>query len=1477
MLGAILAATDAVAVVALLKELGSSAALATLIESESLLNDGSAFVVYLLTQSILLGGDSSVRAIVGNLFQYALGGPAFGLACGIATIAWMNSVYDDAEVEISITIGAVYVCFWVADSPLGISAVLAVVVMGVYFSKHRYAVSPSVQPNLAAVWALLIFAVNVFVFVLSGLIISAKLIWSSDNIRGVDVAWLFLLYALLHVVRFLSVLVFLPLFRRTNVHLTLREVVMITWSGMRGGVSLLLGLITYLQPAYDEVFRDRLMFHVCGIVLLTLVVNGMTSRYVLQALQLHKGTAESRLVLRSALDHMRQQTAQAMREMRGDAKFRNVEWTVLRPFLPAALISEVQQRDEQLQEEERQAQEQRRVERRLLERQQTQQRKPVVTFGQSDAPGGAELTSAAQGVDMDEEQLRDLIFPPDHPIHRIVVDEDPHSKGAEPGDLTLMNMPTLQYQQIMGAPQPAPDRGDDEDLGVDVPAAPSRQRTGSRDAVAVDDGGIHVVLPPTHALTVASDGRPSPVTRQSTRHVAHRSSLMSIFDEPDAKESAADDDPQPSPSRDTLASHAPLTRPPAGPAVPGAPPQPPRSPHRPPPLMRTTSPRETKPGHRRWGVPLMSAASRRVLSPLRPPAPVSVRHRQRRYLHHRQMSSAGDIHFAQSALAEVDAAKRSLHRELSVRFITALQSDYHRQFAAGLVTRRSLRVLTAACDHGMDEGSIVAHWEFIHRQLRCPRWLSLLYSWRALSRVDGSRWVRPLRALVQHLMFSHLKVSVELATAFLSAQQRLEFVLDDFPEFTSIDAEVIAAVQRQAGALQSRALTVWVDVTEGYHEAHAAVVTRHAAVLLLHFQQSEIRSLHATGMLEQREFDGIIALINGKLLRLERTGIRIPFSSARDLLLSLPIMISLTAQQQRALRTEMQAKGTRQWYENHQTLWDRRQKPPGLVILVRGTLRVMYEYQTEEEEEQMEDAQQEKREPNALPSATPAMPPLRSLRSLGSSVTRQRHERFHLHDTVGRGGLVGAFEMLTGHSTLGVCSTVTMAEAFVLDRACVDLLMEEDDAFVLLARAAAEALLKAQWRRWAVHEQTRGLKEYQLQQLVQRAHATRTIAAPHALDVRYADVVLLLTGAALGRGVKRKVKRRRSTRAAQLAAATARTAAASGPAPSRVTGSSPTYNGPCWLRHRAGRLELSPGCMYLTWSLRDEEIAALFPPPPRADMKSYAKELGLTMRLAQQHAAGLGHQHGHTAEPGNGAQSGREGGRRDEARLSRPSDGPPTKPPLEDPAADSTTATVDAVPIGSGVASSSSRSTSILSPAAAAAPLLLSKPSPSSSSSSTLPPMSRTSLTSTLRPSHHASGSAARLGPYMGAVRRGSLDGGSAGVRQQHGQHPPRSPPQPSHDRGRASSPPAVLSAERKDGEQRGAGDSDSDGEEMEEVEEDELAFDPQSDGGWDAGITEGERGLRGVGDAAQPAGHSHTHTHAMLALEIEERNARTV
>ena len=505
---------------------------------------------------------------------------------------------------------------------------------------------------------------------------------------------------------------------------------------------------------------------------------------------------------------------------------------------------------------------------------------------------------------------------------------------------------------------------------------------------------------------------------------------------------------------------------------------------------------------------------------------------------------------------------------------------------------------------------------------------------------------RGLRAGISRLMFSQLQLSVELCTAYLSAQQRLEFVLDAFPELSDVDAEVIASVQQQAGLLQTRALSAWLDFAEGYSEAHGAVVTRHAAVLLLHLQQRELQELHATGMLEPRERDIVVGLINRKLLRLERLGISIPVSSAAELLLRLPIVSLLTAQRQRRLQALLREANARRWYETHQRVWHQKQRAGGLLLLLRGTMRLRFDHRSEDEREadrEREEQQQRQRQQPAASVPAAATPSLRARprTSLVRSLFFSRAElttpepqpsapraaasshlppaaasavstvSLRLQDTKARGSVIGAYEALTRQATLGSCSSVTMAEAVLLDSEAVALLCEEEDAFVLLARAAADELLKARWRDWAVQRES-GLHAYQLPHLTQRMAVHRnTQEAEQQLELRLDDVLLLLDGSAKGRGMRRRRVRRlnrgRQQQPPQPAAAPAAAAVVSGRA--RVL----LYRSPRLLRHRCGLLLLSAGCVYLSWQRRDEEIAALFPPPPRDDLREFAASLGLSM------------------------------------------------------------------------------------------------------------------------------------------------------------------------------------------------------------------------------------------------------------------------
>ncbi|KAJ6324194.1 hypothetical protein OIU76_011488 [Salix suchowensis] len=116
LLGGLLSATDPVAVVALLKELGASKKLSTIIEGESLMNDGTAIVVYQLFYRMVLGESFNWGSIVKFLTQVSLGAVGIGIAFGIASVLWLGFIFNDTVIEIALTVAVSYIAYFTVCS-----------------------------------------------------------------------------------------------------------------------------------------------------------------------------------------------------------------------------------------------------------------------------------------------------------------------------------------------------------------------------------------------------------------------------------------------------------------------------------------------------------------------------------------------------------------------------------------------------------------------------------------------------------------------------------------------------------------------------------------------------------------------------------------------------------------------------------------------------------------------------------------------------------------------------------------------------------------------------------------------------------------------------------------------------------------------------------------------------------------------------------------------------------------------------------------------------------------------------------------------------------------------------------------------------------------------------------------------------------------------------------------------------------------
>lgn len=212
LLGAILSATDPVAVVALLKELGASKRLSTLIEGESLVNDGTAMVMYLVVYDFTTGTNPTAGEIVVKFTRLTICGPLIGLAFGIVCSAWIARIQSKPVLETNLTVLIPYVCFFTSEHPgVGGSGILAIVVLGLYMSHiGKTSISPKSEETVHAVWSYIGFLAETSIFLLAGLIMAAN---SFKYVTFEEVWKCIALYLLLTVIRFVCVLLFYPLLK----------------------------------------------------------------------------------------------------------------------------------------------------------------------------------------------------------------------------------------------------------------------------------------------------------------------------------------------------------------------------------------------------------------------------------------------------------------------------------------------------------------------------------------------------------------------------------------------------------------------------------------------------------------------------------------------------------------------------------------------------------------------------------------------------------------------------------------------------------------------------------------------------------------------------------------------------------------------------------------------------------------------------------------------------------------------------------------------------------------------------------------------------------------------------------------------------------------------------------------------------------------------------------------------------------------
>lgn len=317
--GALIAASDPVSVLAIFRRIGVPKRLEILLEGESLLNDGTAIVLFNLALAAALTGGVSLQRGLVDFAVNAGGGVLLGAALGWA-FSRLIGLINDHLVETTLTTVLAFGSYLVAEQ-FGVSGVLAVVAAGLINGNlGRGGMSPTTRIVVFNFWEYVAFLANSAVFLLIGLRIDLPALVAAAGPTSL---------AILSVLLGRAVIVVLA--ARLGGPLPRKWVPVVFWGGLRGGIALALALSLPQTLGAD---RERITLMTFGVVLFSLLVQGLSMDWVLRRLGiLERGPAQLEYERRHARAMASRAGQDHLEKLRGAGLLSPHTWEILRPVL----------------------------------------------------------------------------------------------------------------------------------------------------------------------------------------------------------------------------------------------------------------------------------------------------------------------------------------------------------------------------------------------------------------------------------------------------------------------------------------------------------------------------------------------------------------------------------------------------------------------------------------------------------------------------------------------------------------------------------------------------------------------------------------------------------------------------------------------------------------------------------------------------------------------------------------------------------------------------------------------------------------------------------------------------------------------------------------------------------------------------------------------------------------------------------------